>query len=234
VLYGTRTTMGDLLSSVPSPRHYGARLTRDAVIDAAAEMVAAGGFESLSMRRLARSLGVGAMTLHGYVRTKEELLGALAERFLLQAELPQDEGLSWQTQLAELFRAVRREFLDHPELVPVVAHQRLTGAGAYRGMEIGLSALRRGGLSYAQCVKAFGALTSFTMGSVQREIGLSEAGAVTFPGLQGLPTEDFSNVIRAAGLLATRDAERDFEAGLDLLIRGIETWIEDPPEPERR
>jgi AcrR family transcriptional regulator len=199
------------------------RLTRERLVDAAAELVVEEGYEALSMRRLADRLGVGAMTLYGYVRTKEELLQALADRLLAEAALPDGDG-PWQDQVAALFRAVRGEFLEHPELVPVVAHHRLVGAGAYRGMEFALAALGRAGLSDRQCIDAFGALTSFTMGSVQREIGLRGAGETTFPGLGALPPDDFTYVFRTAGLLATRDAERDFETGLDLLIRGIETW----------
>jgi AcrR family transcriptional regulator len=54
-------------------------LQRAAIIDAAREMIVAGGLEALSLRRLARQLGVTAPALYGYVRSKQDLLGALAE-----------------------------------------------------------------------------------------------------------------------------------------------------------
>ena len=42
-------------------------------------MIVTGGLEALSLRRLARQLGVTAPALYGYVRSKQDLLGALAE-----------------------------------------------------------------------------------------------------------------------------------------------------------
>ena len=66
------------------------RLTLAAIVDAAAEIVARDGFDGLSMRKLAGHCGVGAMTLYGYVATKDDLLAALADRFLSDVKLPRD------------------------------------------------------------------------------------------------------------------------------------------------
>jgi AcrR family transcriptional regulator len=201
------------------------RLTLDGIVDAAAELVAHEGFEALSMRRLAAELGVGAMTLYGYVRTKEELLGALANRYLGEIELPPcDARTPWQVQIAQVFRSVRLVFLEHPELLPIVAGQRLEGIGVYRGAERVFAALRSAHLDDEQVIEAFDALTSFTIGITERETGLRPQA--TLPGIRELPKEDFGNVINLAGLLMTRDAERSFEAGLDLLLRGIESWAD--------
>lgn len=42
-------------------------------------MIISGGLEALSLRRLARQLGVTAPALYGYVNSKQDLLGAIAE-----------------------------------------------------------------------------------------------------------------------------------------------------------
>ena len=42
-------------------------------------MIVAGGLEALSLRRLARQLGVTAPALYGYVHSKQDLLSAIAE-----------------------------------------------------------------------------------------------------------------------------------------------------------
>jgi len=54
-------------------------LQRSAIIDAAREMIITGGLEALSLRRLARQLGVTAPALYGYVHSKQDLLGAIAD-----------------------------------------------------------------------------------------------------------------------------------------------------------
>jgi AcrR family transcriptional regulator len=193
----------------------------ESIVDAAAELVAEEGVDGLSMRKLATRCGVGAMTLYGYVRTKQELLGALANRFFGDLELPKQQGLGWEEQIAEVFRSVRRVFHEHPELVPIVASQRIDGIAAYRGAELVLGALRQAGLTDQDVVSAFDALTSLTIGSVQRETGLNAFGSAGLPSIRDLPREEFANVIGLAGELVTRDADRDFETGLDLVVRGI-------------
>jgi AcrR family transcriptional regulator len=190
-------------------------------VDAAAELAAERGFEYLSMRALAERCGVGVMTLYGYVRTREELLRALADRIYDEIELPDSLDLAWPERIASVLRSVRLRFLDHPELVPLVASQRMDGIAAYRGAELVLGALREAGLADRDVVSAFNALTSYTFGSVLREIGLTthHAGGPVMIG--ELSVDAFPHVIGLAGLLMTRDPDHDFEVGLALLISGV-------------
>jgi AcrR family transcriptional regulator len=213
----------------PSPRPATGRLTFEEIVDAAAALVAEEGFEALSMRRLAARCGVGAMTLYGYVRTKEDLLGALANRFMSEIELPREDDQAWDEQVATVFRSVRRVFLEHPELLPIAATQRLEGPGVYRGAELVFAALRRAGLGDLQVVAAFDALTSFTIGAAQRETGLRTRDVESLPGIRELEAEEFANVIGLAGLLMTRDLAQSFEAGLELLLAGIASWARTTP-----
>jgi len=196
-------------------------LTLDVIVDTAARLIAVEGFDALNMRRLAQECGVGAMTLYGYFRTKDELLQALADRLLGMVELPEGDGLPWQEHVARVLQSVRAVFLEHPELLPITATHRLDGLGAYRGAESLFRALRRAGLEGAQVVHAFDALVSFTLGSVQREVGLDRSATGPLPGLHRLPREEFGNVIDLAGHLVGRDMEAGFDAGLELLIAGI-------------
>jgi AcrR family transcriptional regulator len=193
----------------------------EVIVDAAARLIAAEGYDALNMRRLAQECGVGVMTLYGYVRTKDELLQALADRLFHLVELPDDASLPWPERVATVQRSVRAVFLEHPELVAITAGNRLDGMGAYRGAEYLFAALQEAGLSGAQVVHAFDALVSFTLGFVQREVGADRADASLLPGLHRLSREEFPRVIELAGQMATRDTDAGFEAGLQLLIAGI-------------
>jgi AcrR family transcriptional regulator len=197
------------------------RLTLEVIVDAAAQLIATEGYDALNMRRLAQECGVGVMTLYGYVRTKDELLQALADRLFHLVELPDDASLPWPERVATVQRSVRAVFLEHPELVPITAGNRLDGMGAYRGAEYLFAALQEAGLSGAHVVHAFDALVSFTLGFVQREVGADRADASLLPGLHRLPREQYPRVIELAGHMATRDTDAAFEAGLQLLIAGI-------------
>jgi AcrR family transcriptional regulator len=54
-------------------------LQREAIVEAARDLIVAGGLEALSLRRLAAQLGVTAPALYAHVRDKQDLLRALAE-----------------------------------------------------------------------------------------------------------------------------------------------------------
>src|SRR5262245_16162475 len=168
------------------------------------------------MRRLADRLGVGAMTLYGYFRTKEELLAALANRALAEVELPSSR-LGWQKRIAEVFRSVRRVFLEHPELAQIVATQPIDGTVAYRGAEVVLEALQEGGLSDERAVSAFDALAAYTTGFVLRETARgsrTEQSGRNLDLIRSLPADEYGHVVGLAGLLAARDTDAHFEDGL--------------------
>jgi AcrR family transcriptional regulator len=195
------------------------KLSLDTLVSAAEEIAARDGLDALSMRRLAEHCGVGAMTIYGYVRTKEELLGALADRFLAEIEMP-DASAPWQDQVADVFRSVREVMLAHPALAPILGSQRVDVTSAYRGAEVVFRALRGAGVADEDIVTAFRALAAFTVGAVQREIGVRGSDAA-LPRLATLPAAEFPTVASVAATLAARDPAEDFERGLGLLIAGI-------------
>src|SRR5438552_10796585 len=106
-------------------------LARDDVIDAAAALVAERGYAGLSMRTLAERCGVATMTLYRHVRTKEDLLGALADRALGELDLPAPGSLTWQDEIATVFRSMHDLLLAHPDLVDIAAKQHVAGEAAY-------------------------------------------------------------------------------------------------------
>src|SRR5258706_4007284 len=152
-------------------------LTREDVIDAAAELVAERGYDGLSMRALAQRCGVATMTLYRHVRTKEDLLGALTDRVLSELELPAPGTLPWPEQIATVFRSVHDLLLEHPDLVEIAARQHVAGEAAYRGAEVVLDALRRAGVEGESAASALSTLFAFTPGVTQQQRQASGPGA---------------------------------------------------------
>jgi AcrR family transcriptional regulator len=105
-----------------------ARLTREAVLEAAIELADAGGPDALSLRRLARELGVTPMALYRHVRDKDDLLDGIADRLYTELELPR-AGEDWWEGLARLARSTRKLVLARPWSVPLFARP-LTGPHA--------------------------------------------------------------------------------------------------------
>jgi TetR/AcrR family tetracycline transcriptional repressor len=199
------------------------QLTRADVIDAAAAFVAEFGYDALSMRTLGERCRVSAMTLYRHVKTKEDLLGALADRILGEITLPTPGG-SWQEQVAGVFRAIHDVLLAHPGLADVAARQHFNGRHAYEGAEIVLAALRRAGITGDEAVSAFAALTSYTIGFTQRQVNAhsEETLATRLASVQDLPSEQFENLAALGDKFLLRHSDRQFEDGLALLIGGLE------------
>ena len=200
-------------------------LTRQDVIDAAAGLVAEDGYAALTMRALAQRCGVPTMTLYRHVRDKEDLLGALADRVLGQLQLPEPGELSWQEELAAVFRSVHDLLVKNPDIAEIAARQPVAGEAAYRGAEIVLEALRRAGIEGEAAASAFATLFAFTLGFVQQQLlsaapgNLGRRQAV----LERLPLDDFENLSRLSGVFLLRSSDRHFEQGLQLIIRGLES-----------
>jgi TetR/AcrR family transcriptional regulator, tetracycline repressor protein len=97
-------------------------LSRDVIFAAALAIVDAEGVGHLSMRRLARDLGVEAMSLYHHVRDKQELLGGIVEQSLrMEAPAPPSPGAKWQDVAAGAVLAFRRTLVAHPNVLPIMA-----------------------------------------------------------------------------------------------------------------
>jgi AcrR family transcriptional regulator len=149
---------------MPAPR----RLSLDAIVDAAVEVLAADGPAAVTMRRLADDLGVGVMTLYGYVRTKEEIFSAVFDRGIAGIPIPARRTAPWPDVARQIFGAVFDALTEHPELRNIVVTQPMEGAAARAATEAMEGALRDAGLSAEAARAAFDALANYTFGAAQR------------------------------------------------------------------
>ena len=102
------------------PRPTNPVLSPGRITRAGLEIIDAEGLEALSMRRLAEHLGVRAASLYNHVRTKDELLQAVAEDVMGEVDVSGfDTG--WETGLRVWARSYRAALAAHPNLVPFLA-----------------------------------------------------------------------------------------------------------------
>jgi AcrR family transcriptional regulator len=97
-------------------------LRRELIVDTSREMIVTGGLASLSLRRLAERLGVTAPALYAHVRSKQDLVRAVAEAEFdrLVARFESVDA----TDPVDRVRAYNRAYVDHareqPELFEVM------------------------------------------------------------------------------------------------------------------
>ena len=82
-------------------------LTRDRVIEAALRVMDTEGLEAVSMRRVAREVGVEAMSLYHHVEDKEDLLDGICEHVMAGFDFP-DLVDDWAENCRRGARAWRR------------------------------------------------------------------------------------------------------------------------------
>jgi AcrR family transcriptional regulator len=203
-------------------------LTRDRVIEAAMRVMDEEGLESVSMRRVAREVGVEAMSLYHHVEDKEDLLNGICEHVMAEFDFPERVD-DWAENCRRGARAWRRLLQAHPAVMRLFAEQRgpARSIDSMRPMEFALEILRGAGLSDRDTAQAFHAFGGYIQGFVMMELGSIAGGsdeehmkmhaelAAAMPG-------EFPALQAISKYFAECEPDEQFEFGLELLIRGLE------------
>ncbi|HEX3308847.1 MAG TPA: TetR family transcriptional regulator, partial [Streptosporangiaceae bacterium] len=102
----------------------GGKITREAVLAAALEIIDRDGADALSMRRLARALNRDPMILYRHAPNKAALLDGVAETVLAQLHVDSADP-DWAGQLRQVARRYRALALAHPHVVPLIVTRPL-------------------------------------------------------------------------------------------------------------
>jgi TetR/AcrR family tetracycline transcriptional repressor len=208
-------------------------LTRDRIVDAALSVMDTEGLEAVSMRRVAREVGVEAMSLYNHVEDKEDLLQAVCDRIMVAFEFPV-ETEDWVETCKAAARSWRKVLRAHPDVMRLFAETHGPSPSSPESLkptEFALRLLRSGGLSDRDTVQAFhvfgGYIQGFVMmesGSIQKSQGSD--GAFEVPGSE-LPADVFPVLHAVHRYFADCPADEQFEFGLDLLLRGLRDRVAD-------
>ena len=210
------------------------RLTHDRVVETALMLMDTEGLEAVTMRRLARELGVEAMSLYNHVDSKEAIYDGICARVLSEIEIPAetDDWLSEARQLAGSFKEVLGA---HPNVVTLMYERKhpMRAAGGWRPMDAALRLFRRAGLTDRQVAQAYTVFGGFIFGSILIEAGQPKVPSGDEQAEQQLIAEmarilPMSELPTLADLLpeiVRCDPAASFEFGLDMLIRGLQTLV---------
>jgi AcrR family transcriptional regulator len=202
-------------------------IVRRAIATANAE-----GLDAVTIRRLARELGVTPMALYWHFGNKDELLDAMAASVFDEIDLPMDATASWRRQLGAVLASLVAALRAHPAIAPLVATRTVSTEGSLRVTEVLLDALRRGGFSPAEATQiarhALVVATSLVapmpgVVASAEPAGMADARYQARQALAALPAEQYPRLVEAAGPLSEGVAPDAYIAfGLDLLLAGIE------------
>jgi AcrR family transcriptional regulator len=206
---------------VPRPRSR----TPEQLAEAALVVIDRGGLAELTMRAVAKQLGVSTMGLYRYVRDRYELEALVVELVLATVDTTAPPpGPPWRERVAEMVARVRTATGAHPHVVPLTLTHRHASPTLRRWSETVLGVLAESGSAGRSRAIALRALLGYVIGAIQ----LEHLGPLSGPGtaaMARLPDEDFPFLADTARHAGTVGPDEEFREGLALLLRGF-------PDPE--
>ena len=209
------------------PRKTKPNLSRERVLDAAIALADAQGIANLSMRKLAQSLRVEAMSLYNHVANKEALLLAMQERVAESYYHPQAGG-DWRAEMRQ--RAIRAHevLIAHPWASQLMVSKVNTAPAILGYVDATIGCLTAAGFSYPMADAAWNAVDSHIYGHTMQALNFpfepDEYAQVAADYTPELPPEIYPNLrgMSDAVMSGAHDGLTPFTFGLDILLGGLE------------
>jgi len=222
----------------PKPRH-----SVDEVVQAAIALADAEGLAALSIRRVAETLGLSAMSLYTYVPSKAELIDLMLDR--VAGEDAYDDGRvsDWRARLEHVARQGWARAQRHPWTIQVGVHRPPLGPRVLARVEATLQAIDGLGLDELEMDLITTLIGDYVRGAVraalearevEKQSGMTDEQwwALNAELLEGLmepslyPTTTRVGAAYRAVEQSALDSVSDFEFGLQRVLDGIAVFID--------
>lgn len=207
-------------------------LTRERALAAAVALADADGIDSLSMRKLARELGVEAMSLYHHVANKSDILDGMVDLVFAEIELPEPDA-PWRPAMRARAISARQVLRTHPWAISLMQSRTNPGPSTLRHHDSVLGTLLRAGFSLEEAAHAFSLLDAYIYGfALQEETmpfeGPEDAAAVAAEMFADFPSDEYPYLAEfTIGHIMQPgyDYGAEFEFGLDLILDSLERSV---------
>ncbi|HEY0259574.1 MAG TPA: TetR/AcrR family transcriptional regulator [Lacisediminihabitans sp.] len=203
----------------------------DRIVAASFDIVAAEGFDALTMRRVAAALGTGPASLYAHVRNKARLDDLLIAVLCSRVRLPTPDSGRWSIQFIDVCRQLRDQYLRFPGISRATLAAAPTSLETLRISEGMLAILLAGEVSPQAAAWAVDAALLYVAAysleaSLRRDPATDTDGRILdrterIERFRMLPAARFPNVVAYAPELTAGDGHERFDFTLDLLLRGL-------------
>jgi AcrR family transcriptional regulator len=210
-----------------------AGLTVERIVETAIALADGDGVASLSMRKVADRLGVGAMSLYTYVPGKAELLDLMVDGVLGEAISAPVAG-GWRDRLTRVAFDNLALYRRHPWLLQVATARPPLGPNLVAKYDHELGALVDTGLSDVEIDKLLSAVLAYVNGAAHAAVEAASARRRSGQAQAPLPARVFdadryplaARIGAAAEAYgAVSDPAATFDFGLQRLLDGIEALV---------
>lgn len=213
-------------------------LSRERVLEAAIKVADEGGIETLTMRNLAESLGVEAMSLYYHVANKDAMLDGVVDALVgeIGAEIGgfgvPDQVDNWKAEARDRILGARRVMMRHKWAPEVLESRKVISPMVVFYMHCLLGIMIEGGFSYDLGHHALHVLGSRALGfsqelfepdnAIQEEANDASLAEMAehVPYLVGMLNEIVHDGPEET--LGWCDDESEFKFALDIILDGLE------------
>src|SRR3954452_21199493 len=223
-----QTRGGNTVGRRPAEVANRAPVNLERVVTAALTVADSEGMDAVTMRRLARELGVEAASLYHHVHGKNQILDGLVDVVAAEIE-PPTPSADWRTAISQRAHNTRAVLRRHPWAVSLMASRTNPGPATLRLLETGIRCFREGGFSVLQAAHAISVVDSYVHGFVLQEVNLpfrdeSELAAMTGAIMETFPASEFPYLFELTVehvLKPGYDYGKEFDSGLNVVLDGV-------------
>jgi AcrR family transcriptional regulator len=201
------------------------------VLRAAIALADERGAEELTMRKLAKQLGVEAMSLYNHVASKDDLLDGVIDLVFAEIDVPSPGG-DWKAELRKRALSTRAVLARHPWAIGEMEGRTSHGTANLRIHDAVLGCLRAAGFSVEMSVHAYSVQDAYIYGFALQESDMSSETPEDFAAEARRQMRDYEAVMGdfpylvevVGGYVAEHgyDFDSEFLFGLDVILDGLE------------
>jgi AcrR family transcriptional regulator len=207
-------------------------VSAEQIVTAAVRICDEKGIESLTIRRLAEELDIGAMTLYNYFRGKDEILDGIADHVLGNLQIPHTADPTPSGVARTVADAIFAMMRKHPSVVHLLSSRTTMSERSLEvAMDRVIGMLREAGFSDEGAVRAYALIMTYCLGFASYQMP-REWGPDHVEGVEelrrrrryfyaSLPLPECSNLVELSAMVTTMPSDDQFNFGLDCLIAGL-------------
>jgi hypothetical protein len=203
------------------------KLSRELIVKAAVIIADTDGIESLSMRKVAQSLHVEAMSLYHHVSSKDDLVASMVE-YIAPEICPPNADIMWQDAMRKRAHVVKAVLEKHPWAAHLFISGFNDGPRMMKYSDSTIGYLLQAGFGTKLTDYAWNIIDSYIYGfNMQRQdfpINLSEYKKVAKEYLPYLSETELphARTMTMSIIDGSHDGIQDFDFGLNIILEGLE------------
>jgi AcrR family transcriptional regulator len=206
-------------------------LSRERILKAAIKLADKEGIDSISMRKIAGTLKVEAMSLYNHVGNKEDLLDGMVDRVASEIELPVI-ARDWKQSIRNRANSAHQVLLKHPWASMLMLSRINVGPAMLAYVNATIGCFREAGFTFEMTDHAWNAVDNhiygFTLQALNFPFEPSEYASAAKEFMPMIPEQEYPHLRGMAMEIieGRHHGVQDFEFGLELILDGLERSLD--------